>query len=279
MSPVDHGPAVNRSFKPKLTPAYIDGLEAQKNFLRDFNFLAGDFDARAWVVPAPLADAERVVREQSPLQARTPVCCWTNSPDADCFRRSRGCSWDRDIGRRRARKRDGMKNALRRVSSERNNHTNATTPSAERRRPPPMLARASSTSRSNAMPNSESPAIDLVSYVDEAKRDAIHAYNFLRESGTLSASLTFNLTARKRRARRSAGAEGDEAGHFSLRAHRIPCDRGAAARQPSVCSASAQRRRNSSAAMFLPCRPAGRAMVSDPWAAHFWLSPGSGSSP
>jgi L-ribulose-5-phosphate 4-epimerase len=46
------------------------------------------------------------------------------------------------------------------------------------------------------MPNSESPAIDLVSYVDEAKRDAIHAYNFLRDSGTLSASLTFNLTHR-----------------------------------------------------------------------------------
>ena len=46
------------------------------------------------------------------------------------------------------------------------------------------------------MPNSEATGIDLVAYVDEAKRDAIHAYNFLRESGTLSASLTFNLTHR-----------------------------------------------------------------------------------
>ena len=46
------------------------------------------------------------------------------------------------------------------------------------------------------MPNSESSPPDLVSYVDEAKRDAIHAYTFLRESGTLSASLTFNLTHR-----------------------------------------------------------------------------------
>jgi L-ribulose-5-phosphate 4-epimerase len=46
------------------------------------------------------------------------------------------------------------------------------------------------------MPNSESSPLDLVSYVDEAKRDAIHAYTFLRESGTLSASLTFNLTHR-----------------------------------------------------------------------------------
>jgi hypothetical protein len=42
----------------------------------------------------------------------------------------------------------------------------------------------------------EESGIDLVSYVDEAKRDAIHAYDFLRESGTLSASLTFNLTHR-----------------------------------------------------------------------------------
>lgn len=38
--------------------------------------------------------------------------------------------------------------------------------------------------------------LDLVSYVDAAKNDAIHAFNFLRESGTLSASLTFNLVHR-----------------------------------------------------------------------------------
>lgn len=36
--------------------------------------------------------------------------------------------------------------------------------------------------------------IDLVSYVDEAKADAIHAFNVLRQNGTLSASLTFHLT-------------------------------------------------------------------------------------
>ncbi len=63
-----HGPEVHRSFKPKLTPGYIEGLEAQKNFLRDFDFLAGDFDARAWVVHEPLAEAERLVRDQPPLQ-------------------------------------------------------------------------------------------------------------------------------------------------------------------------------------------------------------------
>lgn len=38
--------------------------------------------------------------------------------------------------------------------------------------------------------------IDLVSYIDEAKSDAIFAYNFLKESNTLSASLTFSITHR-----------------------------------------------------------------------------------
>lgn len=36
--------------------------------------------------------------------------------------------------------------------------------------------------------------IDLVSYVDEAKADAIHAFNVLRENGTLSSSLTFHIS-------------------------------------------------------------------------------------
>jgi hypothetical protein len=36
--------------------------------------------------------------------------------------------------------------------------------------------------------------IDLVSYVDEAKADAIHAFSTLRENGTLSASLTFHIS-------------------------------------------------------------------------------------
>jgi hypothetical protein len=38
--------------------------------------------------------------------------------------------------------------------------------------------------------------IDLVSFVDEAKADAIHAFNVLRTSGTLSASLTFSVQHR-----------------------------------------------------------------------------------
>ncbi|WP_269533263.1 class II aldolase/adducin family protein [Chitinimonas sp. BJYL2] len=36
--------------------------------------------------------------------------------------------------------------------------------------------------------------IDLISYVDEAKQDAIHAFDFLRETQTLSASWTFHVT-------------------------------------------------------------------------------------
>ena len=38
--------------------------------------------------------------------------------------------------------------------------------------------------------------IDLVSFVEEARRDAQHAFNFLRETGTLSASLTFHVSHR-----------------------------------------------------------------------------------
>jgi L-ribulose-5-phosphate 4-epimerase len=39
-------------------------------------------------------------------------------------------------------------------------------------------------------------AIDLATYIDAAKSDAVHAFNFLRETGTLSASLTFFISHR-----------------------------------------------------------------------------------
>ncbi len=35
---------------------------------------------------------------------------------------------------------------------------------------------------------------NLVTYVDQAREDAIHAFNFLKESGTLSPSLTFSIS-------------------------------------------------------------------------------------
>ena len=62
-----HGPNVHRSFLPKLTPEYIQGLDVQKNFLRDFNFLKADFDTQAWVVHGPLAEAESLVRTRPEL--------------------------------------------------------------------------------------------------------------------------------------------------------------------------------------------------------------------
>jgi hypothetical protein len=42
--------------------------------------------------------------------------------------------------------------------------------------------------------SNELSEIEFANYIDEAKADAIHAYGFLRESGTLSASLTFGVT-------------------------------------------------------------------------------------
>jgi len=62
-----HGPNVHRSFRPKLTSEYIQGLDVQKNFLRDFSFLKGDFDTQAWVVHGPLAEAENLVRAEPEL--------------------------------------------------------------------------------------------------------------------------------------------------------------------------------------------------------------------
>jgi sulfonate transport system substrate-binding protein len=59
-----HGPNVHRSFRPKLTSGYIQGLDVQKNFLRDFKFLQTDFSTQAWVVPGPLAEAERLVEAE-----------------------------------------------------------------------------------------------------------------------------------------------------------------------------------------------------------------------
>ena len=51
----------------RLTAEYIQGLDVQKNFLRDFKFLGADFDTQAWVVHEPLAEAERLVRDEPEL--------------------------------------------------------------------------------------------------------------------------------------------------------------------------------------------------------------------
>lgn len=54
-------PKLATSLRPRLTVDYVAGLEAQKNFLRDWGFLAADFDVQDWIVEGPLAEAERLV--------------------------------------------------------------------------------------------------------------------------------------------------------------------------------------------------------------------------
>lgn len=54
-------PRLAVSLTPKLTAEYVAGLEAQKNFLRDWGFLAGDFDINDWIVREPLEEALRIV--------------------------------------------------------------------------------------------------------------------------------------------------------------------------------------------------------------------------
>jgi ABC-type nitrate/sulfonate/bicarbonate transport system substrate-binding protein len=62
-----HGPNVHRSFYPKLSRDYVEGLDVQKNFLRDHGFLAGDFSVKDWIVAEPLAQAERLVKREPKL--------------------------------------------------------------------------------------------------------------------------------------------------------------------------------------------------------------------
>lgn len=46
----------------------------------------------------------------------------------------------------------------------------------------------------NGSNTTSSPEVDFAKYVDQAKEDASHAFNFLRETGTLSASWIFNVS-------------------------------------------------------------------------------------
>ncbi len=65
-----HGARVHESFTPKLTKEYIDGLETQKNFLRDWGYLTHDFDVRKdWIVTEPLELARKLVEQQSSARA------------------------------------------------------------------------------------------------------------------------------------------------------------------------------------------------------------------
>jgi ABC-type nitrate/sulfonate/bicarbonate transport system substrate-binding protein len=60
-----HGVDVHKSFTPKLTKEYIDGLQTQKNFLREWGYLQHDFDvSKDWIVREPLESAQKLVEQE-----------------------------------------------------------------------------------------------------------------------------------------------------------------------------------------------------------------------
>lgn len=62
-----HGKDVHLAFTPKLSEDYILGLETQKNFLRDWGYIAHDYDVRDWIVHEPLQAAQALVDAQPDL--------------------------------------------------------------------------------------------------------------------------------------------------------------------------------------------------------------------
>jgi ABC-type nitrate/sulfonate/bicarbonate transport system substrate-binding protein len=62
-------PHLATSLTPSLSDAYIAGLDAQKNFLRDWGFLASDFATRDWIVEGPLEEAQALVRREARFAA------------------------------------------------------------------------------------------------------------------------------------------------------------------------------------------------------------------
>jgi len=64
-----HGKDVHLSFTPKLSAQYIEGLTVQKNFLRDWGYIAQDYDVNTWIDPAPLAEAEKIVAAEKATKA------------------------------------------------------------------------------------------------------------------------------------------------------------------------------------------------------------------
>ena len=61
-----YGEDVHLNLGLSLTPSWIDGIDTFKNFLFANGFLAGDFDVREWIDPAPLHDVvEQLSRNDS----------------------------------------------------------------------------------------------------------------------------------------------------------------------------------------------------------------------
>lgn len=59
-----HGEAVHRSFEPKLSPEYVAGLDAQKNFLHRWGYFANNFDIESWIDSGPLQRARALVEQR-----------------------------------------------------------------------------------------------------------------------------------------------------------------------------------------------------------------------
>lgn len=57
-------PQLATSLLPALTRDYVTGLEAQKNFLRDWGFLDRDFEIGDWIEDGPLEEARALVRRE-----------------------------------------------------------------------------------------------------------------------------------------------------------------------------------------------------------------------
>jgi ABC-type nitrate/sulfonate/bicarbonate transport system substrate-binding protein len=60
-----YGDDVGSHLRTDLEESSIEALDDFKNFLLEWGFLAGDFDVRAWIDPAPLAQARRELAESS----------------------------------------------------------------------------------------------------------------------------------------------------------------------------------------------------------------------
>lgn len=62
-------PRLATSLRPKLTQDYIDGLEAQKDFLFEWGFLDADFNIADWIERGPLEEAERLLARELAVPA------------------------------------------------------------------------------------------------------------------------------------------------------------------------------------------------------------------
>ncbi len=59
------GDQLSKQLEVNLTPENVEALRVRKDFLLEHGFLAADFDVDAWIDPAPLLEAQRLVNERA----------------------------------------------------------------------------------------------------------------------------------------------------------------------------------------------------------------------